>query len=225
MLKDNKQMYHYRGQLLNLNTIAAHHVRFNTRQDCLGSIVVYTRYNRIPVKLVFIRNRNKRDEYLIILSTDCALSDEEIVRRYGYRWSIECCFKVSKSLLKLGKEFQPINYDTTVSSTALVFTRFIILEWMRRKENDVRTLGELFYATFDEVRDVELMDALGSLLSILEEGLSNGDVTMGERTRKELLQWYISQPAFIRSICEKSMRDTGLFPEADHNSDEMSTPA
>ena len=69
------------------------------------------------------------------------------------------------------------------------------------------------------------MDALGDLLSILEEGLSNGDVTMGERTRKELLQWYISQSAFIRSICEKSMRDAGLFPEADHNSDEMSTPA
>ena len=224
MLKDNKQMYHYRGKLLNLNAIAAHHVRFNTRQDCLGSIMVYTRYNRIPVKLVFVRNRNKRDEYLIILSTDCTLSDEEIIRRYGYRWSIECCFKVSKSLLKLGKEFQPVNYDTTVSSTALVFTRFIILEWMRRKENDVRTLGELFYATFDEVRDVELMDALGSLLSILEEGLKSGDVTMGERTRKQLLQWYISQPVFIRRLFEQSMLDAGLCPEA-HNSDEMSTPA
>ena len=225
MLKDNKQMYYYRGMLLNLKTIAAHHVRFNTRQDCLGSIVVYTRYNRIPVKLVFVRNRNKQDEYLIILSTDCILSDEEIVRRYGYRWSIECCFKVSKSLLKLGKEFQPVNYDTTVSSTALVFTRFIILEWMRRKENDVRTLGELFYATFDEVRDIELMDALGNLLSILEEGLNSGDVTMGERTRKELLQWYISQPVFIRSLCEQSMREAGLLPETDHNSEEMSTPA
>ena len=225
MLKDNKQMYRYRGKLFDLNTIAAHHVRFNTRQDCLGSIVVYTRYDRIPVKLVFIRNRNKRDEYLIILSTDCTLSDEEIVRRYGYRWSIECCFKVSKSLLKLGKEFQPVNYDTTVSSTALVFTRFILLEWMRRKENDVRTLGELFYATFDEVRDIELMDALGSLLSILEDGLNNGDVTMGKRTRKELLQWYISQPAFIRSICEQSMRESGLFSSTDHSSGELSMPA
>lgn len=127
--------------------------------------------------------------------------------------------------MKLGKEFQPINYDTTVSSTVLVFTRFIILEWMRRKENDVRTLGELFYISFDEVRDVELVDALSDLLSILEEGLNNGDITMGERTRKELLQWYVSQPAFIRSICEKSMRNAGLLPEPDHNSAELSTPA
>ena len=218
MLKDNKQMYHYRGKLINLKEIAAHHVRFDTRQDCLGSIVVSTRRNRIPVKLVFVRNRNKRDEYLIILSTDCTLSDEEIIRRYGYRWSIECCFKVSKSLLKLGTEFQPVNYDTTVSSTALVFTRFIILEWIRRKENDVRTLGELFYATFDEVRDIEMADALNSLLSILASGLKDGDIQIGERTRKELLQWYISQPQFIRSICKQSMMEASLLYEEDEMS-------
>ena len=225
MLKDNKQMYHYRGKLVNLKEIAAHHVRFNTRQECLGSITVFTRCNRIPVKLVFVRNRNKRDEYLIILSTDCSLSDDEIVRRYGYRWSIECCFKVSKSMLKLGKEFQPVNYDTTISSTALVFTRFIILEWIRRKENDIRTLGELFYATFDEVRDIEMTDALNSLLSILAEGLKSGDITIGEHTRKELLHWYISQPQFIRSICEQSMLESGLLYDEENEDGKMSRTA
>ena len=152
------------------------------------------------------------------------LSDEEIVRRYGYRWSIECCFKVSKSLLKLGKEFQPVNYDTTVSSTALAFTRFIILEWIRRQENDVRTLGELFYASFEEVRDIELADALGQLLSILENGIKNGDIAMGERTRKELLQWYVSQPAFIRRICQQSMEEAGLL-SGEHSDANMSRAA
>ena len=93
--------------------------------DILGSAVVKTRREHIPVKIVFVRNRNKKSEYIMILSTDCSLSNEEIIRRYGYRWSIECCFKVCKSLLKLGKEFQPVNYDTTVSSTALVFTSFL----------------------------------------------------------------------------------------------------
>ena len=121
-------------------------------------------------------------------------------------------------MLKLGKEFQPVNYDTTVSSTALVFTRFIILEWIRRKENDVRTLGELFYATFDEVRDIEMADALNSLLSILASGLKDGDIQIGERTRKELLQWYISQPQFIRSICEQSMMEASLLYEEDEMS-------
>jgi hypothetical protein len=122
----------------------------------------------------------------------------------------------------LGKEFQPVNYDSTVSSTALVFTRFIILEWIRRKENDVRTLVELFYATFDEVRDIEMADALNSLLSILASGLKDGDIQIGERTRKELLQWYISQPQFIRSICEQSMMEAGLLREEEYDEDEMS---
>ena len=65
----------------------------------------------------------KRNEYIVILSTDTDLSDAEIVRLYGNRWSIECYFKVCRSLLKLGKEFHGVSYDLTVSSTALVFTR------------------------------------------------------------------------------------------------------
>ena len=69
------------------------------------------------------------------------------------------------------------------------------------------------------------MDALGDLLSILEEGLQTGDVAMGERTRNQLLRWYISQPVFIRKICERSMRDAGLLLDMDHNLDEVSTSA
>jgi len=128
MLKNNRQMYHFNGGLYNLGSLAAYFARMNTAGDILGSVVVKTKREHIPVKLVFVRNRNNKSEYITILSTDCSLSDAEIIRRYGYRWSIECCFKVSKSLLKLGREFQPVNYGTTVSSTALVFTRYIILE-------------------------------------------------------------------------------------------------
>ena len=57
--------------------------------------------NGIPVKIVFILNRNKRSECLYLLSTDRSLSDTEIVRMHGNRWSIECFFKASKSFMKL----------------------------------------------------------------------------------------------------------------------------
>lgn len=39
----------------------------------------------IPLKIVFVRNRNKKSESLYILSTDTSLSDTEIVRIYGNR--------------------------------------------------------------------------------------------------------------------------------------------
>lgn len=225
MLKNNKQMYHFNGGLYNLDSLAAYFARMNTPGDILGSVVVRTRREGIPVKLVFVRNRNKRSEYIIILSTDCSLPDTEIIRRYGYRWSIECCFKVCKSLLKLGKEFQPVNYDTTVSSTALVFTRFIILEWLRRKNSDPHSLGEIFFLCYDDVRDIELVDALEQLVTIIAEGLVNGTIQMDESVRKDVLNWYVSQPAFIRSICHNQMKEAGLLEAADTNDDELSTVA
>jgi hypothetical protein len=206
-------MYHYGKKLVNLESLAAHHVRDTGFSDLLGSIVVQTKKERIPVKLVFVRNRNKRYEYIIILSTDRMLSDEEIVRRYGYRWSIECCFKVSKSLLKLGKEFQPVNYDTTVSSTALVFTRFIILEWIRRKNNDWKTMGELFFVCCEDIRDIELTDALERLLAIFMTGLTNGTVQIAESVRRELLDWYVTQPVFIQRLCGKLLNEAGILSE------------
>ena len=225
MLKDNRQMYHYRGKLVSLKQLASHFVRFDTPEDLLGSVIVRTKKQHIPVKLVFVRNRNKKDEYIIILSTDCSLADTEIVRRYGYRWGIESCFKVCKSLLKLGKEFQPINYDTTVSSTALVFTRFIILEWMRRKQNDQKTVCELFFVCCDDIRDIELSDALERLLAIFLDGLTNGTVQIAETIRKDLLDWYISQPVFIQKLCHQGMVDAGMISADLNNVGGLSTVA
>ena len=225
MLKNNKQMYRRRGKLYNLDSLAAHFASMDRPGDILGSAVVRTRNEHIPVKIVFVRNRNKKSEYIMILSTDCSLSDGEIVRRYGYRWSIECCFKVCKSLLKLGKEFQPVNYDTTVSSTALTFTRYIILEWIRRKNNDFHSLGEIFFFCYDDVRDIELSDALERLVSIMADGLANGKITMDESVRMGIIDWYISQPLFIQSICRDQMADAGFIPPADSNSTELSMAA
>lgn len=215
MLKDNKQVYRYGKKLVNLQFLAAHHVRRTEDSDFFGSVIVRTKKYQIPVKLVFVRNRNKRSEYIIVLSTDCSLSDGEIIRRYGYRWSIECCFKVSKSLLKLGTEFQPVNYDTTVSGTALVFTRFILLEWLRRRNSDPKTLGELFFICCDDIRDIELTDALKRLLSIFMNGLKDGTVQIDRIVCEELIAWYISQPAFIRLLCAKQLNSAGI-PIANH---------
>jgi len=225
MLKNNRQMYHFNGGLYNIDSLAAYFARMNTPGDILGSVIVRTRKEHIPVKLVFVRNRNKRSEYIILLSTDCSLSATEIIRRYGYRWSIECCFKVSKSLLKLGREFQPVNYDTTVSGTALVFTRFIILEWIRRKNSDYHSMGEIFFFCYDDVRDIELSEALDKLVSIIADGLANGTIQMDESVRKAILDWYVSQPNFIQLICGKQLADVGLLALPEHNDTKMSTVA
>lgn len=72
---------------------------------------------------MFIQNRSKNSNWLAILSTDCTLSDQEIVQIYGMRWGIEVFIKTTKSLLKHQKEFQGRSYDGLISHTTIVFAR------------------------------------------------------------------------------------------------------
>ena len=199
MLKDNRQGYWYKGRLCQLRELATL-IDFEQPGDIFGSVLVRTKTRMIPVKLVFVRNRNKRNEYIILLSTDCSLSNSEIVRTYGGRWAIECFHKVCKSLLKLGKEFHGISYDMTVSSTAIIYARFIILEWIRRKQNDPRTISRLFFYVSDEVRDIELEESLKKLMTLFVTGIKEGMIKICEAVRIQLVEWFTSQPKFIRLL-------------------------
>ena len=77
---------------------------------------------------------------------------------------------------------------------------------MRRKENDQKTVCELFFVCCDDIRDIELTDALERLLAILD-GIKDGTVQITESVRKELVDWYVSQPVFIPNLCMRSMND------------------
>lgn len=108
----------------------------------------------------------KRVLICIGIFTNPLLLDSEIVRIYGNRSSIECFFKASKSFLKLGTEFQCRSYSAMVSHTTIVFVCYILLEWIRRNENDLHSYGELFFLLCDDVQDIELTDALQSLMTL-----------------------------------------------------------
>lgn len=197
MLKDNKQRYYYKGRLYNLKQLATL-MDFDRPCSVFGSVCVKTMKYGIPIKLVYVRNRNKKSEYIVILTTDCSLSDSEIIRTYGSRWSIEVFFRAAKSLLDLGDEFQGLSYDMTVSSTTVVFTRYIILEWLRRKSNDQKTICELFYVFCDDIQDIELSTALKQLLKILCDGIKNRAITITNEIKVQLINWFVSQPHLSR---------------------------
>ena len=43
----------------------------------------------IPVKILFLKNRNKKSDWIALICTDEKLADDEIIRIYGKRWDIE----------------------------------------------------------------------------------------------------------------------------------------
>ena len=89
----------------------------------------------------------------------------------------------------------------TVSSTAIVFTRYILIEWLRRKKNDDKTICELFYLCCDDIQDMEFSPALKQLLEILVNGLKNQMITITSEIKSQLINWFVSQPAFIQALC------------------------
>jgi hypothetical protein len=208
MVKQMKQRYRYNGKLLKLDGLFKLVRPTLQKKDILGSIQVRLQTEKQTlVKILFVRNRNKKSEWLAILSTDTALSDEEIVRIYGIRWDIETFFKCSKSLLKLAKEFQGRSYDSMISHTTLVFTRYILLEWSRRNEQDPKTIGHLFFLMCDEIKDLDMFTALKELLELFET-MSKGSVSLCTKTlNSQLVQWFESLPSYIKSalsfsVCE-----------------------
>ena len=74
------------------------------RARILASTIV-TLKKGLPVKLVFVRDKRKKD-WLALMSTDLELPNEEIIRIYGKRWDIEVFSKLGRQHLKRAKEIR-----------------------------------------------------------------------------------------------------------------------
>jgi hypothetical protein len=127
--------------------------------------------NTLDVRIVFVRDRNNKKKWIGFICTDLSLSEEKIIALYGKRWSIEIFFKVCKSYLNLGKEFQGLSYDSMIAHTAVVMTRYIMLAVENRNNKDSRTMGELFFLAHDELQDIHFSEVLKVILDILQETL------------------------------------------------------
>jgi hypothetical protein len=125
----------------------------------------------LDVRIVFVRDRNNKKKWIAILSTDLELNEETVIQLYGRRWSIEVFFKVCKSYLSLGREFQQLSYDAITAHTAIVYMRYMLLALEKRNLSDNRTIGELFFFCCDELPDLKFSEVLVMLLHMLRESL------------------------------------------------------
>lgn len=209
MLKSMPKVYYdYQGQKLNLNKLYANIRKKRGRAKILASVTVGIGQleggEQVSAKIVFVRDRRTKKKWLALLTTDTELPDEEVVRIYGKRWSIEVFFKMSKSYLKLAKEFQGRSYDSMVASTAIVFIRYIMLSLESRNGEDLRTIGQLFYICCDELKDISLTEALQKLLTLLERFLGER-LQLAEQEIRRLIDYLIGNlPSFFKerlAIC------------------------
>ena len=185
--KSSRIKYSYNGESLNIKEIYSRNKKRRGRSKYLLSVdVMVGKENPIPAKIVCVRNKANRKDWLAFLCTNPALSEEEIIRIYGKRWQIEVFFKTCKSMLNLIGECHSLSYDALTAHTAIVFTRYMLLALEQRQNEDQRTLGELFFFLVDEMADITfsrslciLMDAL---IASLQEVLKLSDEQLASFT-------------------------------------------
>lgn len=191
--KTPKMHYLYEGKMQSLPDIYKQNKKRRGRSRYLLSVEVTVCKDgqSIPAKVIYVRNRNKRKDYLCLICTDQNLSEEEVIRTYGKRWEIEVFFKVCKSYLKLSKECQSLSYDAMTAHVAIVFTRYMMLAVENRKETDVRTLGEIFYYLSDELADISWIQAFHLLMDVFLDTLSD-KLFLTTKQLNEFMEAFIS---------------------------------
>ncbi|CDI40552.1 transposase (fragment) [Tepidanaerobacter acetatoxydans Re1] len=140
--KTPKIHYLYDGKMQPLTEIYKKNKKRRGRSRYLLSVEVTIKKDdySIPARIVYVRNRNKRKDYLAIITTDMNISEDEVIRICRKRWDIEVFFKVCKSYLKLGKGCNSLSYDAMTAHVAIVFTRYMLLAVENRQQSDLRTL-------------------------------------------------------------------------------------
>ena len=153
----------------------------------------------IPAKVVYVRNRNKKKDYLCLISTDISLSEEEIIRIYGKRWDTEVFFKVCKSYLNLSRECNSLSYDAMSAHTAVVFTRYMMLSLESREANDQRSMGEIFLYFTEEMSDITWIQAFQMLLEMFRAILAD-NTELSEEKIDELVDAFMNTlPIVLKS--------------------------
>lgn len=194
--KTSKMHYLYNGVMMPLTEIYKQNKKRRGRSKYLLSleITVVKDGVSIPARIVYVRNKNNRKDYLALITTDMSISEEEIIRIYGKRWDIEVFFKVCKSYLKLSKECNSLSYDAMNAHVAIVFTRYMMLAVENRQATDNRTLGEIFYLISDELSDISWIESFHMIIQLFMETISDKLSLTFEQLDKLMDSFLLSLP-------------------------------
>jgi IS4 transposase len=159
----------------------------------------------IPVKIVFVRDKNNKKKWVALMSTDVTLSEDQIVALYELRWKIEPFFKVLKSYLKLEKEFQTRSFDAITAHASIVMIRYIILSLRNRENNTPTSVCDVFFMLCSELEDLTFKSLFTKIVDSIKMTL-NDYLCLHIDTINGFLAHFMSIiPDFIKAKLGKSV--------------------
>ena len=183
--RSSKRHYEFEGKRMTVKQIFAACKKRRGRSRYLLSVPVKIsakdaegREETAEARIVCVRNRQNRKDWIAIISTDM-------------------------SHLHL-RSYHGLSYDALTAHVAFVFTRYMMLSVTKRKDEDERAIGELFYLMVKEIADVTFQQSM----MILQEVMLASIKTVFHATDKQLqviAQDFVNRlPEYMRSALQKS---------------------
>ena len=168
--KSSRIRYEYEGEQLSIKKIFGICKKRRGRSKYLLSVnVMVGKDQKIPAKIVCVRNKKNKKDWIAFICTNPDLSEKEILRIYGKRWQIEVFFKTCKTYLQLISECHSLSYDALTAHVAIVFVRYMMIAMEQRRNEDDRSLGEIFFFFTDELADITFAESFQIILKAMFE--------------------------------------------------------
>lgn len=206
MIKKSSRIYYeYEGEQLSIKKIFGICKKRRGRSKYLLSVnVMIGRDQKIPAKIICVRNKKNKKDWIAFICTDQKLSEEEIIRIYGKRWQIEVFFKTCKSYLQMITECHSLSYDALTAHVAIVFVRYLMIALEQRRCEDDRTLGEIFFFFTDELSDI----TFGESFRIIINAMIDSVCAIFHPTEEQLemfIEMFVGRlPDYIRNSLAKT---------------------
>lgn len=206
MIKKSSRIYYeYNGEQCSINKIFGICKKRRGRSKYLLSVsVMVGKEAKTPAKIVCVRNRNNKKDWIAFICTNPDLPEEEIIRIYGKRWQIEVFFKTCKTYLNLASECHSLSYDALTAHVAIVFARYLMIAVEQRRNEDDRTLGELFFYFTDELADI----TFGESFQIIIKAMADCVYAIFQPTEEQLqmfIEMFVGRlPEHVRNALAKA---------------------
>ena len=206
MIKKSSRIYYeYKDEQCSIKKIFGICKKRPGRSRYLLSVnVMIGKDQKVPAKIVCVRNKKNRKDWIAFICTNPNLSEDEIIRIYGKRWQIEVFFKTCKTYLNLITECHSLSYDALTAHTAIVFSRYLMIAMEQRRNEDERTLGEIFFFFTDELADITFGESFQIILNIMIDSVC----AIFQPTEKQLqlfIDMFVGRlPEYIRNSLVKA---------------------
>ena len=170
-MANNNSIWNFIGEAKTLDALYTKYQKIKTaKAGRYGKKIRYTYFSVMvehhkagKVKIVFLKTK---ENLIPIVSTDLAITDEDIIETYRRRWDIEQGYKELREYFGFGQEENRI-YEALIARITLSFFTYNIVSYINRISHEPQTIGGLFKDLECELTTLAI--AMQTFISILDD--------------------------------------------------------